>query len=71
MEWVRRLSVELLKESPSPALRSCWALANIYNPLARFDLTHYSYLQLMFSILHSSWLFSARIRAVEFNTLTC
>ena len=36
MEWVRRLSVELLKESPSPALRSCWALANIYNPLARF-----------------------------------
>ena len=36
MEWVRRLSVELLKESPSPALRSCWALANIYNPLARY-----------------------------------
>ena len=39
MEWVRRLSVELLKESPSPALRSCWALANIYNPLARFDVS--------------------------------
>jgi len=38
MEWVRRLSVELLKESPSPALRSCWDLANIYNPLARFEV---------------------------------
>ena len=41
MEWVRRLSVELLKESPSPALRSCWALANIYNPLARSDICSY------------------------------
>ncbi|XP_071144772.1 serine/threonine-protein kinase mTOR-like isoform X1 [Mytilus edulis] len=35
MEWIRRLSIELLKESPSPALRSCWALAQTYNPLAR------------------------------------
>ncbi|XP_060595349.1 serine/threonine-protein kinase mTOR-like [Ruditapes philippinarum] len=35
MEWLRRLSIELLKESPSPALRSCWALAQSYNPLAR------------------------------------
>lgn len=34
-EWLRRLSIELLKESPSPALRSCWALAQTYNPLAR------------------------------------
>ena len=42
MEWVRRLSVELLKESPSPALRSCWALANIYNPLARFVTKDFS-----------------------------
>ncbi|XP_041480411.1 serine/threonine-protein kinase mTOR-like [Lytechinus variegatus] len=35
MEWLRRLSIELLKESPSHALRSCWALAQTYNPLAR------------------------------------
>ena len=35
MEWLRRLGVELLKESPSPALRSCWALAQAYNPLSR------------------------------------
>ncbi|XP_074653906.1 serine/threonine-protein kinase mTOR-like [Tubulanus polymorphus] len=35
MEWLRRLSIELLKESPSPALRSCWALAQNYNPLGR------------------------------------
>ena len=34
-EWLRRLGVELLKESPSPALRSCWALAQAYNTLAR------------------------------------
>ncbi|RDD40512.1 Serine/threonine-protein kinase mTOR [Trichoplax sp. H2] len=34
-EWLRRLSVELLKESPSPALRSCWSLAQAYSPLAR------------------------------------
>lgn len=27
LEWMRRFSVELLKESPSPALRSCSALA--------------------------------------------
>ena len=27
--------MELLKESPSPSLRSCWALAQAYNTLAR------------------------------------
>ncbi|CAI7993434.1 Serine/threonine-protein kinase tor, partial [Geodia barretti] len=35
VEWLRRLGVELLKESPSPSLRSCWALAQAYNALAR------------------------------------
>ena len=35
VEWLRRLGVELLKESPNPALRSCWALAQAYNTLAR------------------------------------
>lgn len=34
-EWIRRLSVELLKESPSHALRACASLANVYYPLAR------------------------------------
>ena len=34
-EWIRRFSVELLKESPSHALRSCAGLASIYYPLAR------------------------------------
>ena len=38
-EWLRRLNVDLLKESPSPALRSCSALAQAYTPLAR-DLFH-------------------------------
>lgn len=34
-EWIRRFSVELLKESPSSALRACASLAGIYQPLAR------------------------------------
>ncbi|KAK0063750.1 serine/threonine-protein kinase mTOR-like isoform X1 [Biomphalaria pfeifferi] len=43
MEWLRKLSLELLKESPSPALRSCLALAQTYNPLAR-DLFNSAFL---------------------------
>ncbi|RMZ86883.1 hypothetical protein DV736_g5890, partial [Chaetothyriales sp. CBS 134916] len=34
-EWMRRFSVELLKESPSHALRACASLAGVYPPLAR------------------------------------
>ena len=34
-DWMRRFAVELLRESPSPALRSCAALANVFHPLAR------------------------------------
>ena len=34
-EWMRRFSIELLKESPSPALRACAGLAGVYHPLAR------------------------------------
>ena len=34
-EWIRRFSVELLKESPSHALRACAGLAGLYQPLAR------------------------------------
>ena len=30
VEWLCQLVVELLKESPSPTLRSCWALAQVY-----------------------------------------
>ncbi len=35
VEWIRRFSVELLRESPSPALRSCLSLAQEYPPLVR------------------------------------
>ncbi|KAI9000239.1 armadillo-type protein [Gaertneriomyces semiglobifer] len=35
VEWIRRFSVELLKESPSHALRACASLAGVYYPLAR------------------------------------
>lgn len=41
-EWLRRFSVELLRESPSPALRSCSALAQAYTPLAK-ELFHASF----------------------------
>ena len=34
-EWMRRLSVEMLRESPSAPLRACAALAEDYPPLAR------------------------------------
>ncbi|KAL1921057.1 uncharacterized protein VTP21DRAFT_11692 [Calcarisporiella thermophila] len=34
-EWMRRLSAELLKESPSQALRACSRLAGAYSPLAK------------------------------------
>ncbi|KAI9352104.1 armadillo-type protein [Obelidium mucronatum] len=35
VEWMRRLSVELLKESPQFSLRACSALAAVYPPLAK------------------------------------
>lgn len=31
---MRRFSIELLRESPSPALRACCVLAQVYPPLA-------------------------------------
>ena len=42
LEWLRRLSLEFLKESPSPPLRSCWSLAQSHPPLAR-DLLNASF----------------------------
>jgi len=38
-EWLRRLKGDLLRESPSPALRACSALAQAHAPLAH-DLFH-------------------------------
>lgn len=35
IEWMRRLEIDFLKESPSPALRSCWALAQTYDQLPK------------------------------------
>jgi FKBP12-rapamycin complex-associated protein len=35
LEWTRRLSNELLRESPSPALRAAWKPAQEYQPLVR------------------------------------
>ncbi|GLC61314.1 hypothetical protein PLESTB_001742500 [Pleodorina starrii] len=34
-EWMRNFSVELLKESPSPALRACHGLAQVHPSMAR------------------------------------
>ena len=43
-EWLRKFSVELLRECPSPALRSCKNAAQQYHPLARelFNASFYS-----------------------------
>ncbi|KAI9726194.1 MAG: phosphatidylinositol kinase- protein kinase tor1 [Chrysothrix sp. TS-e1954] len=35
LEWIRRLSIELLKESPHQALRSCFPLASVHPPTAK------------------------------------
>lgn len=43
VEWMRRLTLELLRESACPALRACWALAQVYHPLSR-ELFHASFL---------------------------
>lgn len=42
LEWHRRLSIELLKESPSPALKSCSGVAQNHAQLAR-DLFNASF----------------------------
>lgn len=34
-EWIRRFSIQLIKESPSQALRACAGLASVYYPLTR------------------------------------
>lgn len=34
VEWMRRLSIEFLRQSPSPILRPCAVLAKVYQPLA-------------------------------------
>ena len=34
-DWIRRFSIELLRESPSPALRSCGGLIQVHKSLAR------------------------------------
>ncbi|XP_071544223.1 serine/threonine-protein kinase mTOR [Panulirus ornatus] len=35
LEWLRRFSIELMKASPSPALRSCYSVATTYVQLSR------------------------------------
>mmetsp|Transcript_26418 Transcript_26418/g.39200 ORF Transcript_26418/g.39200 Transcript_26418/m.39200 type:complete len:2632 (+) Transcript_26418:19-7914(+) len=34
VEWMRRLSIELIRQSPSPILRPCAILGKVYQPLA-------------------------------------
>jgi FKBP12-rapamycin complex-associated protein len=34
VEWMRRLSIELIRQSPSPIIRPCAVLAKVYHPLA-------------------------------------
>ncbi|GMM54893.1 phosphatidylinositol kinase-related protein kinase [Maudiozyma humilis] len=44
-EWIRRLAIQLLKESPSHALRACAGLASVYYPLAK-DLFNVSFVSI-------------------------
>ncbi|PGH21404.1 hypothetical protein AJ80_03321 [Polytolypa hystricis UAMH7299] len=50
-EWIRRFSVELLKESPSHALRACASLAGIYQPLAK-DLFNAAFVSCWTELYH-------------------
>ncbi|GME83717.1 unnamed protein product [Ambrosiozyma monospora] len=34
-QWMRRLHIDMLKESPSPCLRACLQLATVHQPLAK------------------------------------
>ena len=35
MEWIQKLSVEFMRETPSNALRACMTLVDVHQPLAR------------------------------------
>lgn len=35
IEWLQKLSVEFMRESPSHALRACMSLVDVHTPLAR------------------------------------
>ena len=48
-EWIQRFMVELLRESPSPALRACNALARVHASLAR-DLFHAAFVSCWFEL---------------------
>lgn len=50
-EWMRRFSVELLKESPSHALRACASLAGMYQPLAK-DLFNAAFVSCWTELYH-------------------
>lgn len=43
LDWMSRLSIELIRQSPSPIIRACSSLASNYRPLAR-DLFYSSFL---------------------------
>ncbi|PIK33483.1 putative serine/threonine-protein kinase mTOR-like [Apostichopus japonicus] len=51
MEWLRRLSIELLKESPSHALRSCWALAQATIPWLDVTISTHMFIYLFMFFL--------------------
>ncbi|KAI9837156.1 MAG: phosphatidylinositol kinase- protein kinase tor1 [Sclerophora amabilis] len=51
-EWMRRFSVELLKESPSHALRACAGLAGVYQPLAK-DLFNTAFISCYPELYHA------------------
>jgi hypothetical protein len=49
VEWMRRLKTDLLRESPSPSLRACYALAQSYLPLAH-ELFHAAFVSCWYEL---------------------
>eukprot|EP01029_Cantina_marsupialis_P018394 TRINITY_DN422070_c0_g1_i1.p1 TRINITY_DN422070_c0_g1~~TRINITY_DN422070_c0_g1_i1.p1 ORF type:complete len:2040 (-),score=648.42 TRINITY_DN422070_c0_g1_i1:182-6301(-) len=69
-DWIKRFSVELLRESPSPALRSCSSLAQEYPPLSNelFNVAFSACYDVLLEVYQSHL-----IRCLEyaFNSATC
>jgi len=61
-EWMHRLGVEFMKESPSHALRACMTLVDIHPPLAK-DLFNAAFLS-CWTELYDQYQVSERERSV-------
>lgn len=51
LDWMRRLSIELIRQSPAPIIRCCLILAKVYRPLSEhlFNISFYSIWEELFA----------------------